>query len=342
MAESSRKNIPFELSDYVLGRKFRESAQAQGWLDEAHVAVALSGGGDSVALLWLCSEFFSGKVTALHVNHGIRGQESDGDEEFSRELSLALGADFLSLHVSVPDEQQAGESLETAARRLRINALSDFARSLGVSTVLLAHNRDDLAETVLFNILRGTGIRGAVGITETSDYNGIRFCRPLLDFRRDFLRQILSVRGLTWREDSSNNDNTYTRNYIRRSLLPEICSRINSSAVEHLAQFGVDMRPLREHEDELSRELFASCRVSDSVLDWRKLRTLSLHETALVIREAGRNLGLRTLSRRRCDELSGLILRGKGFVFQWCGRTTVTGRKGKVEINGYTGTYSAT
>ena len=330
---SRSRSIPFELSDYVLGRKFRESAETQGWLNDSHVAVALSGGGDSVALLWLCANFFAGKVTALHVNHGIRGQESDDDEEFSRQLSLSLGAEFLSLRVSVPDEQLKGESLETAARRLRLCALSESAHSLGISTVLLAHNRDDLAETVLFNILRGTGIRGAVGITETSEYCGVRFCRPLLDFRRDFLRELLSVRGITWREDSSNNDNTYTRNYIRQQLLPEICTRINSSAVEHLAQFGVDIRPVREHEDELSRELLASCRISDSVLDWRKLRTLSHHETSLIIREVGRNLGLRTLSRRRCDELSGLILKGKGFVFQWGSGITVTGRKGKVEIN---------
>ena len=339
MAES--RNIPFELSDYVLGRKFRESAARQGWEGDAHVAVALSGGGDSVAMLWLCTKFFAGKVTALHVNHGIRGQESDGDEDFSRELSFRLGADFLSLHVSVPNEQQAGESLETAARRLRINALCASAVSLGITTVLLAHNRDDLAETVLFNILRGTGIRGAVGITESSDYGGIRFCRPLLGFRREFLREIMRVRGITWREDSSNNDNTYTRNFIRRSLLPEICSRINSSAVEHLAQFGEDMRPVREREDELSRELFASCAESDSVLNWRKLRKLSPHDTALVIREAGRRLNLRTLSRGRCEELSGLILKGSGFVFQWCGDTTVTGRKGRVEIHERTRTVRA-
>lgn len=339
MPRSSR-DIPFELSDYVLGRKFRESAETQGWLNESHVAVAFSGGGDSVALLWLCAKFFDGRVTALHVNHGIRGQESDDDEDFSRQFALSLGTEFVSIRVSVPDEQQTGESLETAARRLRLHALSEAALSLGISTVLLAHNTDDLAETVLFNILRGTGIRGAVGITESSDYCGVKFCRPLLGFRRDSLREILAVRGMTWREDSSNNDNTYTRNYIRNQLLPEICRRINSSAVEHLAQFGIDIRPVREREDEQSRELFASCSLSDSVLDWRKLRRLSPQQTSLIIREVGRKLGLRTLSRRRCDELSGLILRGKGFVFQWCGDTTVTGRKGKVEINGHTGTYS--
>ncbi|MBQ7155834.1 MAG: tRNA lysidine(34) synthetase TilS [Synergistaceae bacterium] len=337
MTESRHTNIPFELSDYVLGRKFREIGEAQGWLDDSHAAVALSGGGDSVALLWMCSKFFSGKVTAIHVNHGIRGQESDEDEDFSRQLSQNLGADFLSVKVSVPNEQRTGESLETAARRLRIQALRNSAASLNIHTVLLAHNRDDLAETVLFNILRGTGIRGAVGITESSDYGGIRFCRPLLGMRREFLRDILRVRGISWREDSSNNDNSYTRNYIRSVLFPEISSRINASAVEHLAQFGSDMRPVRELEDEHSRELFASCIVSDSVLDWRKLRTLSLDDTALVIREAGRRLGLRTLSRRRCDELAGLMSGEKGFTFQWCGGVTVTGRKGRIEIHGHTG-----
>ena len=334
--------IPFELSDYVLRKSFTEAGKRQGWIDSAHIIAAVSGGGDSIALLWLCSQFYSGKITAVHINHGIRGQESDGDQEFTAKFAQSLGCEFVSVGVSVPASRQKGESLESAARRLRHECICSSAKRLGVSTVLLGHNRDDLAETVLFNILRGTGIRGAVGITESSELDGVRFCRPLLGFRRDFLREILRVRGLSWREDSTNNDDTYTRNYIRLKLLPAIEANINASAVEHLAHFGEDIRPVREREDKISAQLFTECRESESqqdsslTLNARKLRRLSADEIALVIREAGRRLGLRTLARKRCDELSGLILKGGGFTFQWCGDVTVTGRKGRIIIDEHT------
>ena len=331
--------IPFEFSDYVLRKSFTDAGKRQGWIDSAHIIAAVSGGGDSIALLWLCRKFFAGKITALHINHGIRGQESDGDEDFTAKFAETLGCEFVSVNVSVPASRQKGESLESAARRLRHEGICSSAKRLGVGTVLLGHNRDDLAETVLFNILRGTGIRGAVGITESSELDGVKFCRPLLGMRREFLREILRVRGLSWREDSTNNDEAYTRNYIRLKLLPAIEQNINASAIEHLALFGEDMRPIREHEDEISAQLFTECRESESqqdsslTLDARKLRKLSADETALVIREAGRRLGLRTLARKRCDELSGLILKGGGFVFQWCGNVAVTGRQGKIIIH---------
>lgn len=334
--------IPFEFSDYVLRKSFTEAGKRQGWIDSAHVIAAVSGGGDSIALLWLCSQFFHGKITAVHINHGIRGQESDGDENFTAKFTQSLGCEFVSVRVSVPTSRQKGESLESAARRLRHESICYSAKRLGVGTVLLGHNRDDLAETVLFNVLRGTGIRGAVGITESSELDGVKFCRPLLGFRRDFLREILRVRGLSWREDSTNNDDTYTRNYIRLKLLPAIEQNINASAVEHLALFGEDMRPVREREDEISVQLFTECRESESsqtsslTLNARKLRKLSADETALVIREAGRRLGLRTLARKRCDELAELIQNSGRFVFQWCGDVTVTGREGRIIIDEYT------
>ena len=334
--------IPFELSDYVLRKSFTETATRQGWIDSAHIIAAVSGGGDSIALLWLCSQFYSGKITALHINHGIRGQESDGDEDFTAKFAQRLGCEFVSVSVSVPASRQKGESLESAARRLRHEGICSSAKRLGVSTVLLGHNRDDLAETVLFNVLRGTGIRGAVGMTESSELDGVKFYRPLLGMRREFLREILRVRGISWREDSTNNDEAYTRNYIRLKLLPAIEQNINASAVEHLALFGEDMRPVREREDEISVQLFTECRESESqedsslTLNARKLRKLSADEIALVIREAGRRLSLRTLARKRCDELSGLILKGEGFVFQWCGDVTVTGRKGRIIIDEHT------
>ena len=151
--------------------------------------------------------------------------------------------------------------------------------------------------------------------------------------RRKFLRDILRVRNLSWREDSSNSDDSYTRNFLRLNLLPLIESKINSSAIEHLANFGEDMRESREREESYSRQLLDSCRdynFSELVLIRKKLRGLSVNDCALIIREAGRNLNLKTLSRGRCNELAKLFIESKKFIFQWCDKVIITSHDGRI------------
>ena len=334
----TNKMIPYELSDYVLKKYFLETGKSQGWLTEGknRVGVAVSGGGDSIALLWLCKKFYDGRIVAIHVNHGIRGSESDSDMDFTKNFADSLGVEIIIKLSSVPIERTKGESLEAAARRVRLREICDVAKNFNLDYIFLGHNRDDLAETVLFNILRGTGIRGSVGITESSIIDGIKFYRPLLGLRREFLRDILRIRGLTWREDSSNNDETYTRNFLRLNLLPLIENKINSSAIEHLANFGEDMRETREREESYSRKLLDSCRdynFSGLALVRKKLRALNVNECSLIIREAGRNLKLKTLSRSRCSELANLIMSGKNFIFQWCKGFNITSHDGKIYFN---------
>ena len=330
-----RDNIPYEYSDYVLEKYFHATGTSQGWLPENNksVGVAVSGGGDSIALLWLCSKFYHGRIFALHVNHGIRGSESDSDMDFTKNFADSLHIPFIARYSSVPVERVKGESLESAARRIRQRDICEMSRELKLDFIFLGHNRDDLAETVLFNILRGTGIRGSVGITESSELDGVKFYRPLLGLRRKFLRDILSIRNMTWREDSSNNDDSYTRNYLRLKLLPLIESKINSSAIEHLANFGTDMRRVRELEDLESQKLLNYCRddkCSGLVLNHKKLRELSEDDITLIIREAGRMLRLKTLSRSRCLELAKLIAGTQGFIFQWVQGVSITSRNGKI------------
>lgn len=332
------RNIPFELSDYVLRKYFTETGIKQGWLPEndRKIIIAVSGGGDSISLLWLCSKFYHGHVTAVHVNHGIRGSDSDEDENFTREFASHLNVEFYARHIDVPNDRMKGESIESSARRLRLRELCIMARELNADSIMTGHNRDDLAETVLFNILRGTGIRGSVGMNESSEIDGIKFYRPLLGLRREFLRDILRVRNISWREDRTNNDDSYTRNFIRLNLLPLITERINSSSVEHLARFGEEMRALRLHEDKMSNELLNTCIELESplVLDRKKMRTLDDTQIALVIREAGRRLSLRTLPHKRCIELARLIRKPENFIFQWNGDMTVKSMKGRIYLRG--------
>ncbi|MBR1486054.1 MAG: tRNA lysidine(34) synthetase TilS, partial [Synergistaceae bacterium] len=124
-----KKQIKFELSDYVLEKYFLETGARQGWNNKNVVVLAVSGGGDSVALLWLFYKFFKGKIFVVHVNHGIREKESDEDENFVAKISKEFGAEFFSEKINVNAQKLKGESIETAARRLRREIICEIVKS---------------------------------------------------------------------------------------------------------------------------------------------------------------------------------------------------------------------
>ena len=316
------RDIPWPLSLNAMAQYFWRTGTEQGWLSEGGqkkmgraaneqpLLLAVSGGGDSVAMLWMFRTLYDGPLIVAHVNHGIR-ETADEDAAFVKGLAEMWGLPFFERKASVPLEQEQGESLETAARRVRHRELISLADSNGAWGIATAHNRDDLAETALFHILRGTGIRGGVGIT---DQNG-RFLRPMLGLRREFLRELLRVRELEWREDETNNDTAFTRNFIRLELLPLIEERVNAGAVDHLADFAASLAQWREDEERRGQALLEAAFQDDNggglTLTRKAVASLSPLERSLVIREAGRRLGLPTLSRRRLEELSTLIVRQK-------------------------------
>ena len=325
LRERSR-DIPYPLSLHALARFFFETGGRQGWLPvRGTILAAVSGGGDSLALLWLFRALYGGPVLAVHVNHGIRGAESDADASFVRRMAAAWDVGFREVRIDVSRGRVRGESLEAAARRMRYEGLTRAAEDCGAVGIALGHNRDDVAETVLFNLIRGTGVRGCVGMPER---RGL-FFRPLLSLRREFLRDILRCRGIPWREDSSNEDLRHTRNFLRRSLLPLAVERVNAGAVEHLAAFAEEMHGYREEEERRGAELAESLGVGRFALPVEMgreaLAGLSLRDRALLIRELARRLKLPVLSRARCLELARLLGGRKGFRFPWGGDVTVRG-----------------
>jgi tRNA(Ile)-lysidine synthase len=204
------------------------------------VAIAVSGGADSVALAWLMHDLqASGEapfrlVGLLHLNHHLRGAESDRDEAFVRALGERLGLVVDVAHRDVTAEARASHrSIEAAAREARDAFFREAAARLGASSVATAHTADDQAETVLLRLLRGSGARGAGGIHPR------RGCliRPLLDVRRAALRADLIDRGEAWLEDSSNADRSIPRNAIRHELLPAI-ERLAPGGVTALTRFA--------------------------------------------------------------------------------------------------------
>lgn len=212
------------------------------------LAVGLSGGADSVALLRALVE--RGRelglvIHAAHLHHGLRGDEADADLAFARELAAALGLPFHEMRVDTAAEARANratakpaETIEEAARRLRYAWFRQLMVAGEVDAVATAHTLDDQAETVLAKFLRGAWTEGLAGIHPVLDFpEGGRIVRPLLATTRAEIEAYLQALDQPWREDSTNRHLTFTRNRIRHELLP-LLEGWNPRLREHLAQMA--------------------------------------------------------------------------------------------------------
>jgi tRNA(Ile)-lysidine synthase len=184
-------------------------------------AVAVSGGADSVALLRaLADEPATQGLIVAHLNHRLRGSESDADAAFVAALCPHLPHRTEAIDVAAAAE---GENLEDTARRVRYDFLARVAREAGAGAgwVATAHTLDDQAETVLHRLIRGTGLRGLRGIAASRELvPGVRLLRPMLTVSRAKVIAYLRAIGQPWREDATNRDPAFTRNRIRHELLP--------------------------------------------------------------------------------------------------------------------------
>ncbi len=194
------------------------------------VCCAISGGADSTALLLLLhaanalpKNALGVGLSAVHVNHQLRGAESDGDQAFVEELCGRLG---VPLHVRVVDTNARAarnrETLEEAARNLRYEAFGALLAEGSATHIVTAHTLDDQAETVLMKLLRGAWLEGLAAISPTLELPGGKVLRPLLGVRRDELRRYMTEAKQAWREDSSNADEAFTRNRLRHTVLPAL------------------------------------------------------------------------------------------------------------------------
>ena len=199
------------------------------------VLCAVSGGADSMCLLvWLLElgAKYGCTVAAAHYNHGLRGAQADADEAFVRSWCAGRGVPFYAGRGDVAAAaKEHGWSIEEAGRNLRYAFLSETAEQIGALRVATAHNRGDNAETVLLNLIRGTGLTGLSGIAPV---RGI-FVRPLLDTPRQEIEAYLAEHGIPHVEDRTNTDPAHTRNRIRHEVLP-LLRQLNPRVEETLAQ----------------------------------------------------------------------------------------------------------
>ena len=212
------------------------------------VGVAVSGGADSVCLLHLLRELaprFRWKLIVLHLDHALRGAESEADAAFVRELASRLGLQFVSRCEPVGD---ASGNLEQAGREARLRFFREAIESRTADRVATAHTRSDQAETVLFRMLRGSGTAGLAGIRP---YVAPGIVRPMLEIDRAEVLAFLRERGIPWREDSTNANRRFARNRIRHDLIPQLSRDWNPNLPETLgntARWALDEEAYWEAE----------------------------------------------------------------------------------------------
>jgi tRNA(Ile)-lysidine synthase len=238
-----------------------------------HVIVAVSGGIDSVVLLDILASLrkqWKFRLSVAHVNHGLRGRASDLDEKFVRRKAQGYGVQYYSTKVETAQHSAAGKiAVQQAARELRYSFFEDLRKSLKADAVATAHNADDNAETMLFHFFRGSGVQGLTGIPVKRD----RYIRPLLSVPRSGIAEYARQHAITYREDESNTKEVYTRNFIRRSVIPQIERRINPSLVATLQKESVIFTMLAEYVNEAVDALYPAA-VSGTELSVERLRSM--------------------------------------------------------------------
>ncbi len=248
------------------------------------VGVAVSGGADSVCLLHVLRElapYWDLHLSVLHLNHRLRGSESDQDAEFVRSLAAEFGFPFF---LRQADAIPSAHNLEQAAREARLSFFREMTAGGKIMRVATGHTRSDQAETVLYRFLRGAGTAGLAGVRPvTSD--GI--VRPLIEIDRHDVLEFLRARNIQWREDSTNQDLAFARNRIRHQLLPQLMAEWNPGLARNLAQTADWARAEESYWageiDRLAQQYLVPA-MDAILLDADKLRTLPLAAARRLVR----------------------------------------------------------
>ena len=221
------------------------------------IIVALSGGPDSICLIHMLSKLrdkYDIKLYAAHINHCLRGKESDEDESYAEKFCEEIGIEFYSKRVDINEmAQKLNMSSETAGREARYNFFEELKFKLGANKVALAHNLNDQAETVLMRIIRGSGIEGLQGIKPIRD--GI-YIRPILVLSRSEIENYCEENRLNPRTDKSNFENIYNRNKVRLELIPYIKENFNKDIINTLNRLAGIVSRDNEYMESIAQEKY--------------------------------------------------------------------------------------
>ena len=264
-------------------RVLREMEQLRMTEPGSHVVAGISGGADSVSLLRILHalrERLRIRITVVHVEHGLRGEEALADADFTESLCRKLAIPCHVEHADVKSLTGAGVSLEEAGRKVRYAIFEQYREKLGAQYIAVAHNADDQAETMLLNLCRGTGIKGMGAMRRISG----RIIRPLLGTRRQEIEEYLRRLGQPWKTDGSNLTDEYARNRLRHKVMPAL-EEVHEGAVSHLCQAAGRLQEAERYMEKQAALLLENCAVWGK--DGRELRldTVRLQKEDVLLQE---------------------------------------------------------
>ena len=224
------------------------------------VIVAVSGGPDSTCLLYILNAFkeeLGITLVGAHINHCLRGDESDKDEEYAKRICESLDINFYSKKVDIHRvSKEKNLSCEMAGREVRYDFFKELITKLNASKVALAHNANDQAETILMRIMRGTGIAGMIGIRPVRDKI---YVRPILHLSRKEIEKYCLINNISPRIDKSNLENIYARNKVRLELIPYIEENFNNDIIKTLNRLSDIVKIDNEYLENISQKEYEKC-----------------------------------------------------------------------------------
>ena len=291
--------------------------------DNDTLLVALSGGMDSMCLIdafYKLKSEFNFNLIAIHINHGIRGKEADRDLLFVEDYCKSMGIKLITEKVNaVKLSDDEGLTIEEAARKLRYEILEKIWKKLSSKNsaadvyILVAQHERDQVETVIHNMVRGTGIKGIAGMKKQ---NG-NILRPLLDIKKSEIEKFVDKYDVPYVVDSTNDDEKYTRNFIRKQIIDKI-EKINKSASTHIAELAKYANEVNEYIESQSSKAYENAVLKEDkntiVLNLTKFRLCEKIIKAGIIREVFNRLisTLKDVTRKNIDDIIELSKKVQG------------------------------
>ena len=288
-------------------RKVKENIINNSLLEKGDTVICgLSGGADSVCLLVILNKLkdeLGIDLKAAHLNHGIRGEEADRDEAFSKSLCRELGVEIFTEHKDIPGIS-GGKNTELVAREERYKFFGDLSDKFSGGKIAVAHNKNDVAETMVMRLIRGSSVFGLKGIPVKNN----KIIRPLLSVTREEIEAFLESENISFVTDSSNLTDDYTRNKIRHKILPEM-KNINEG---YLTAIGNTAAKLSEVSDFIKEEAYKSYGEISGVIDTDKLNGLHKVIKEYILAESAYSAGIEELSKQNISDILDLAENSSG------------------------------
>ena len=291
--------------------------------DDDILVVALSGGMDSMCLLdafYKLQSEINYKLIALHVHHGIRGEEADRDLNFVTKYCDSLDIELITEKVdAVSFAKKNNLTLEEGARKLRYDIFDKAWKNLSIKHkkndvyILVAHHEKDQVETIIHNIARGTGIKGLAGMKKKSGY----ILRPLLDIKKEEIEEYIDKYDIPYVDDSTNDDINYTRNFIRKEVVSKL-EQVNAKASDHIIELSKMSCEINDYIEKESKKAYKSVVLDANdksiCIDLKKFRLKDRIIRIGIIREAFNHLisTLKDITKINIDDIIALSEKEKG------------------------------